>query len=107
MISVVNLGYQPLHNILLEPVADLGGFRRFRPNPPLGGLHLVLRSTELEPPFLATELRKLLLWLLCMLQQKIHSKIDRLNCMIGLVPVVVDLKRSKMGVVLPESGRGF
>ena len=80
-----------------------GGFRgvsEVSTEPPFG-LHLLLRSTELEPPFLSGYRTKktAVVAHLGMLQQKIHSKIDRLNCLGWYIPVVVALKRSKMGVV--------
>ena len=69
-----------------QAVADLGGFRRFQQN-----------------PLLATELRKVLLWLtLACFSRKFVQ-----NLSIGLVGLVVVLKAIKMGVVLTESGCGF
>ena len=77
-----------------------GGFRgvsEVSTEPPLGCMHLVLRSTDDRlngtPLALATELRKLLLWLtLACFRRKYQS--------IGLVGLVVALKRL-------ENGHGF
>ena len=55
----------------------------------------------MEPPFLATELRKLLLWLTleCFRRNSFENR------SIGLVELVVCLKKqSKVGVVLSEVG---
>ena len=76
--------------------------------PPFG-LHLTLNSTDdelikMEPPFLAIELRKLLLWLTleCFRRKFVRKRIDWTGRAGSL-----SQKRSKMGVVLPQSGCGF
>ena len=74
--------------------------------PPFG-LHLTLRSTDDElngTPFLAIELRKLLLWLTleCFRRKFVRKWINWTGRAGSL-----SQNRSKMGVVLSQSGRGF
>ena len=58
----------------------------------------------MEPPFLAIELRKLLLWLTleCFGRKFVRKRIDWTG-----KAGSQSQKRSKMGVVMPQSGRGF
>ena len=57
----------------------------------------------MEPPSLAAELRKLLPWLtLACFSRKFVQ-----NRLIGLVGLIVHSKAIEMGVVFPQSGRGF
>ena len=58
----------------------------------------------MEPPSLSTELRKLLLWLTlaCFSRKFVQKRIDWTS------RLIVSLSKTiEMGVVLPQSGRGF
>ena len=77
-------------------VADPEGDPGVHRNPPFW-LHLALRSIlmlgKMEPPFLATKLRKLLLWLTLECFSLVRKQIGSLSI--------------EVGVVLTKSGRGF